>query len=191
MAIVLNENTLLTGAIVAYPFTTHEFLNDPKYTEGREFKKWIRSLVKVVFKHDDGDQKVEIDKVIFHPKYKFINNDYTKNITLDNDIALIKLKRKIKFGKIQPACLDTIEQEYYEGALNVAGYGLNNTKAEEMKNLGLEYSKEFREGEMFDVTKTNYQCEGKENKLMCIDGSKSSTFYSLCTGIENKLTISF
>lgn len=188
MAIVLNEDTLLTSRLVAYPFPNEEDA-DPSYTETEEFKKWIRSIVKVIFIDEDKKHKVEIDKVIFHPNFKF-TNDYNGNMTIDEDVALIKLKRKIKFGKhfstVQPACLDTSFQDHFEGALNVAGYGQNDTKVdqEKMKSTDLDYSAELREGEVFDVTKTDELCKGKENKWLCVDGSKASTYYTLCIGDE-------
>lgn len=61
----------------------------------------------------DKQKYIEIEKVYRHP-------DYENFITLENDIALIKLQESLKFSEsVQPACLGTQDQELYEGTLKV------------------------------------------------------------------------
>lgn len=46
---------------------------------------------------------------------------YGPILSKSEDVALIKLKKPLKFSKtVQPACLATVSQDVYEGALTVS-----------------------------------------------------------------------
>lgn len=52
-------------------------------------------------------------------------HDYFDIISFDNDIALLRLDRAVKFGpKVQPACLPDAQNANYDGAMSlVVGWG--------------------------------------------------------------------
>lgn len=52
-------------------------------------------------------------------------HDYFDIISFDNDIAVLRLDRPVKFGsKVQPACLPNVANANYDGELAlVAGWG--------------------------------------------------------------------
>lgn len=67
------------------------------------------NLVKIY----DEEKYAEIEKAIVPEGYREI-------YSLSEDVALIQLKKSLKFSKsVQPACLPTEPQEVYEGALKV------------------------------------------------------------------------
>lgn len=62
------------------------------------------------------NQYLAIDKVILHPKFK------QGLFSLENDIALIKVKGSIPFSNdLLPACLGTSKVSTYPGVLGIAG----------------------------------------------------------------------
>ena len=73
--------------------------------------------------------KIYDDQKYAEPEAIFFAQDFIRreNLTLagSHDIALIKLKKPLKFDKtIQPACLSKEEKKVYEGVLKVGSMGL-------------------------------------------------------------------
>jgi len=65
---------------------------------------------------EQGTEKIEVTKVVVHPKYTF---------KVFNDIAIMKLARPVKFGPwIQPACLPAHGEQVPDGATALlSGWG--------------------------------------------------------------------
>ena len=126
---------------------------------------------------------IEIDKVVQHPKFK------GNLLSLENDIALVKLKTPIAFSQnVQPACLGVNKMSVYNGALSIAGWGSNkpiDLDLETQKFSNYQSSNSLLEGDVYDVTKSHESCskqDDKNDRLICVDHS-SGRQDSACKGI--------
>lgn len=69
------------------------------------------------------DKSMEVEKLIIHPKYE------TKNVTIENDIGLIKLKHQLQFNeKVKPIDLPREDEEQDFRLVQIAGFGALDRK---------------------------------------------------------------
>jgi len=123
---------------------------------------------------DKGDapkaDTFQVDYYIHHRKYD--------EKTTNNDIALLKLKKKIDFkkysGTVLPVCLPDLPRKYYGETVTVSGWGLlsdGGKAARKLQEVDLEiiWMKECREDFHYKKTwiSSKMMCTFKQNQDAC------------------------
>ena len=116
---------------------------------------------------DEGDTKLaetfKVESFVYHKKYSDKNDNKIETLaitrydpeTTNNDIALLKLEKKIDFSKyggtVSPVCLPEAPRKYYGKSVTVSGWGLledGGKQAHKLMEVDLEviWMRECREG---------------------------------------------
>jgi len=143
------------------------------------------SLVYLEFR--GSDEKFRIDEIITHPNY-----NRTGFMAATDDIALYKLRKPLNFtdSNLKPACLGEDQDEDFNRVYTIVGYGnvkpiKYNRKSDFANPDDFEFSKQLREGDVDDETKTDERCEDRENKLICVDGQSNICLGETGSGLHH------
>ena len=157
--VILNENWILTTA---------DCLISP---DAKDYAIELpgNDLVKLY----DEDMYVEAKEVVQHPESAGMWPGITTN-----DIGLIKLLRPLNFSStVQPACLDTVHQEFYGKPLKTIGFGSTISMRVDMEKEQLtkpKMSRYLKSAIVFENTRSSKLCEGMTKQDICVKAAVKS-----------------